>query len=296
VAGSGVHAGGVDLNDAAAQLYGLDPAEFTAARNALAKATTDRAAAAAIKALRKPTLPAWLANQLVRAVHGDVDELTQLGDDLHAAHLSRDGGRLRELTPRRHRLVADLVKTARGLAKDAGHPTTTAVADKLTETLDAALVDPDAAAMLRHVGFGVVDETGEPAQVTLIKVTRPPAPTAAAKPTAAQDRSKAQERAEARRRQELQDRLDELVAEADAAETERAEAESALDANEHHLSDLETTIERLTEELAHARDQLKKVRSNTTRLERALTRTTQVAAVAARRRDAARGRLDTFAS
>jgi hypothetical protein len=292
----------MDLNDAAAQLYGLSPAEFTAARNALVKVTTDRSEAAAIKSLRKPTLPAWLANQLVRAVPDRVDELTQLGADLRAAYLSRDGGRLRDLTPQRHRLVTELVKTARGVAKDAGYEVTAAVADKLTETLDAALIDPDAAAMLRtgrltsalrHVGFGVVDETGEPAQVAPIKVTRASTGKAAAKPPAKADRSKMQERVEARRRQELQNRLAELDTEYERAEADRIAAESELDANEHHISDLETTITRLTEELDHARTQLKQVRANTVRLERALARATRLATVAARRRDAARGRLDT---
>jgi hypothetical protein len=47
------------------------------------------------------------------------------------------------------------------------------VADRVTETLDAALVDPGTAQLLRtgrltsalrHVGFGVVDESGESAQ------------------------------------------------------------------------------------------------------------------------------------
>ena len=265
----------MDLNDAAAQLYGLDPAQFTAARNTLVKATTDRAAAAAIKALRKPTLPAWLANQLVRAVPERVDQLTQLGEDLRQAHLSRDGARLRELTPQRHDLVRDLVATARGLANDAGYQVTGAVADRLAETLDAALIDPDAAAMLRtgrltsalrHVGFGVVDEAGEPAQVTPIKAGPPAARKAATKPPATVDRSKAQERVEARGRKELQDRLDELVAEAETAEADRAAAESELDANEHHISDLETTITRLTEELEHARTELKQVRANLHRL------------------------------
>jgi hypothetical protein len=53
-----------------------------------------------------------------------------------------------------------------------GRTVTAAVAERLAETLDAALVDPGAAQLLRggrltsalrHVGFGVVDETGQPA-------------------------------------------------------------------------------------------------------------------------------------
>jgi hypothetical protein len=72
--------------------------------------------AAAIKALRKPTLAAWLANLLVRTDPDSVNDLTELGDELRATHLSADGARLHELTPRRHDLVQQLVKTARAPA------------------------------------------------------------------------------------------------------------------------------------------------------------------------------------
>jgi len=61
-----------------------------------------------------------------------------------------------------------------------GRRVTAQTAERLTETLDAALVDPGAAQLLRtgqltsalrHVGFGVVDENGDPAQLAL---TGPP--------------------------------------------------------------------------------------------------------------------------
>jgi hypothetical protein len=48
-----------------------------------------------LKALRKPTLAAWLANQLVRTDPGQVNDLTELGDQLREAHLSADGPRRR---------------------------------------------------------------------------------------------------------------------------------------------------------------------------------------------------------
>ncbi|MFC0624079.1 hypothetical protein [Kribbella deserti] len=186
----------MDLELVAVDLYGLAPDSFTAARNqaaAQAKAAGEITASAAIKALRKPTLAAWLANQLVRAEPDRVDELTRLGSELREAHLTRDGARLRELTPRRHELVAELVTAATRRAAEQGRKVTEAVADRLTETLDAALVDPTAAQLLRsgrltsalrHVGFGVVDESGTPAHLTSLTI-RPNTPTTAATPTPA---------------------------------------------------------------------------------------------------------------
>jgi hypothetical protein len=65
-------------------------AEFTAARGALVKEAKDageHTASESLKALRKPTLAAWLANQLVRTEPDQVNELTELGDQLRQAHL-----------------------------------------------------------------------------------------------------------------------------------------------------------------------------------------------------------------
>jgi hypothetical protein len=138
----------VDLDTVAVELYGLTPDEFTAAQNQLAK-TACGPLGAAIKALRKPTLAAWLANLLVRADPDGVNALTELGYDLRAAHLSADGAKLRALTPQRHTVVKQLVASAIAEARDLGRTATPAAVDRLTETLDAALIDPGAAQLLR---------------------------------------------------------------------------------------------------------------------------------------------------
>ena len=88
------------------------------------------AAGTTIKTLKKPTLPAWLSNQLVRAEPDQVDELIQRGEQLREAHLSQDGARLRDLTPRRRDLVRDLVKAARAHAKEHGPKVTDDVAER----------------------------------------------------------------------------------------------------------------------------------------------------------------------
>jgi hypothetical protein len=289
----------VDTYSALVELYGLPPEDFIAARNDLAKAVTaagDVAAGAQVKTLRKPTLAAWLANQLVRAVPERIDELTELGAELRDAHLSRDGARLRTF-------VAELARTARFLARDRGRKVTGTVADRLTETLDAALVDPGAAQMLRtgrltsalrHVGFGVVDEAGEPAQIVPIAQERPARTPAAAKRAKPKARSRADDQALQLRRGQLQGQVAEAGAEYDEAAAERAKVESELDANEHHIADMRTAIERLNDELERVRRELKEAQAQTGRLERAMTRATRAVAVAARRRDATQQRLASF--
>ncbi|WUJ72206.1 hypothetical protein OG809_02850 [Kribbella soli] len=289
----------MDFGAATVELYGLTPEQFTAARNDLAKAANaagDPHTATALKALRKPTLAAWLANVLVRADPDGVNSLTELGEQLRQAHLSADGPRLRQLTPRRHSLVAQLVKTARARAQRLHHPVSTQVADKLTETLDAALIDPGAAQLLRtgqltsalhHVGFGVVDETGQPAQLAPIKprvVRSKPSP---------KHRPPADDPVK-RRRTELESRAREADADYTQAEALRLQAEAELDAHEHLEADLKSTIVRLTEELDHANHQLRDAERHTRHLQRERTRTTRQAAQAERRRETNHQRLEAL--
>ena len=154
----------------------MDPEQFTAARNQLAesaRAANDEATAAAIMAMRKPTVTAWLANQLVRTDPDGIHALTELGEDLRLTFLSADAARRRELTRLRRELVSGLAQTARERAAG-GKRVTAQTVQRLIETLDAAVADSGAAQLLRtgqltsglwHVGFGIVDESGDLAQL-----------------------------------------------------------------------------------------------------------------------------------
>ncbi|TCN32134.1 hypothetical protein EV644_12744 [Kribbella orskensis] len=95
----------MEIDAAVVELYGLPPEQFVAARNRLAKEVRDRGdepAAAAIVALRKPTVAAWLANQLVRADPDGIHALTERGEQLRQTYLTADSASRRELTRRRH--------------------------------------------------------------------------------------------------------------------------------------------------------------------------------------------------
>ena len=113
----------VDFRAAVVELYGLEPEQFIADRDQLAKAARDdgdERTSAAIKALRKPTVAAWLANQLVRVDPEGIHALTELGEQLLEAFLSADSARRRELTRQRHPLVRGLVQTARERVAETG--------------------------------------------------------------------------------------------------------------------------------------------------------------------------------
>jgi hypothetical protein len=134
------------VGEATTELYGSDPEGFTERRSALAaqaRAAGDRPAAKEIAGLRKPTRPAWIINQLLRADPGVADQLVQLGDELRAAAAALDGTKIRELSQARRRLVDSLIRQA---LQQAGEDSpSAALREDLTATFGAALADPQVA-------------------------------------------------------------------------------------------------------------------------------------------------------
>jgi hypothetical protein len=139
------------MDTVAEELYGLDPNDFVAARNDLARRLRkagQREVAAEVAKLRRPTPAAWAVNQLARRHRPDVEELVRLGEELREAQdralagaESRD---LRQAGRARRDAVARLTDLAEGLLTErggaAGAHTTEVVA-----TLEAASLDAEAA-------------------------------------------------------------------------------------------------------------------------------------------------------
>src|SRR3954466_14224771 len=155
--------------DAVDRLYGLPREEFVAERDALAKrlrADGSRDEAAAVKALPKPTVAAWAANQAVRSQKRAARELWKAGGELSAAQEAvladkGSGAKLREASERepaeggagarrrgggeRERAAVEtLVAAARGLLGASGGDLSEATIERVRETLHAGAIDADA--------------------------------------------------------------------------------------------------------------------------------------------------------
>lgn len=171
----------MDLDGTIDELYALPREEFIAARAARvkqARAEGDELGAKRLGRLRKPSVAAWLANQLARAHPTEIGELLELGSQLRRAHARLDGRQLQELSRERQRLMRGLRKLAQAIA-----PATEATLRQLDESLIAALADPDAAQDLRagRLESAVASQTEWPAAlVSLAPVAEKPAE----KPTA----------------------------------------------------------------------------------------------------------------
>ena len=143
----------MDFDTVADELYGLPPGEFVASRDRFAKqarADGDKDLAETIKALRRPTAGAWLANMVVRRCPQQVSRMLGLGDEMRAAQAHLVGDRLRQLSSERVEAIASVAREARRLADELGSTFGGPAADELRATLEAAFASPKAAEILRR--------------------------------------------------------------------------------------------------------------------------------------------------
>ncbi len=141
-----------ELTAVAERLYGGPTDVFTEARNRAAreaKGAGSKELAAEITTLRKPSVAAWAVNLLVRREQERIEEVLGLAEQLRAAAAALDGDELRALTRQRRALTSALASTARALARDAGVRLTAPVVDQVEGILNAAMLDPSAAQVVR---------------------------------------------------------------------------------------------------------------------------------------------------
>ena len=144
------------IEQAAEDLYGLPPGEFTRARDARAKELRtggERDAANAVKALRKPTVAAWALNQLTRRRKKDLAALLSAGEQPArgsggAARRRRPLRRSRTRPPRSARWWRSWRADATAMATEAGERSG-GLQEKVAETLHAAALDEETAEELR---------------------------------------------------------------------------------------------------------------------------------------------------
>ena len=264
------------------ELYALAPEQFTAARDTAAKQARDdgdRDLAATIKHWRRPSLGAWLVNQLVRAHPDELDDLLDLGAALREAQDALDGAELRTLSRQRHQAIRGLSELAREQRTIAD-----AAQREFESTLDAALADEGAANAVRSgrlmrsltsSGLEAVDLTDAVAAPDDSPPPRRPTPRrrpASEEPKPKDDRARA---AVAEARAALDDRQAEL----DRAEHELGQARAQATAARDRVAQLEADLERARAESGAAETARREAES--------------AAKKSARARDAARRELDT---
>ncbi|GAB3565124.1 hypothetical protein GCM10027445_10120 [Amycolatopsis endophytica] len=209
------------------ELYALPRDEFTSARTERAKQVKARRPdlAKRIARLRKPTVSAWLVNQVGRRHASEVEQLADLGGQLRSAHQKLAGDELRSLSRERNELIRRLSGFAGTIAAEAGVTYSDSAERQVEATFEAAVSDPDAAAEVRagRLSGALTPSSSEDWLASALAASprkRAPAPKKEPAP------KKAREDPDAKRRQAA---LEEAREKADAAASARDEAHNTVE-------------------------------------------------------------------
>jgi hypothetical protein len=139
------------------QLFQLPPDRFLAERKRLVDALRragDRAGAAAVDKLHRPSVCAWAVNQVAHREGRRMDALFEAGDALKRAHAQLQAGasadHLKQAEASERALVRELVGCTEAVLQGAGHAVTAGTSREIHDTFHgAALADDDVRALLR---------------------------------------------------------------------------------------------------------------------------------------------------
>ena len=229
------------MSNATDRLYELPLEEFTAARNALAKETGD----AAVKQLKKPSVPAWAVNQLARRREVDLRRLLRAGEKLEAAQKQALRGGSQSAFERARSDERDAVRRLRTAAaevlREGGHPASDQSLERIAQTLHAGAATEEGRAALRAGRLtDDIEPQGFDAFAALAGQIAPPARRGKKKevergPTAADRR-----------------RVEKAREDAAAARADADEAKARLDAAERELAKLRREAERASQKADRA--------------------------------------------
>jgi len=239
------------------KLYQAPLAEFTAARNELAK-TAAPAEARAIRALPKPNVPAWAVNQLYWRERRTYDALVRASERLRAAHARSLGGKkpdLAVLELQHGAAVKAAAESIRGMLGRMGDPATPATMKAVIDTLQALPGGGPPGRLSRPLaplGFGALGAlmkgAATPKMLAEVVAFAPPKP---AKPTVNE-----REVAERRAREDAATRLRELRAQSTRIARELSATRVALQRAEREQSALEAKLQKTTADVARHRSDI----------------------------------------
>lgn len=247
--------------DAVQELYQVPITQFVAERKRLAdslKAAGDAKGAKQLLGRHRPTISAWVVNQLYWHARDAFDELLATAEQLRNGELSASGA---------HRdAIAKLRKRAASLLEDAGHGATESTLRRVTTTLSALAAaggfDPDPPGALAAdrdpPGFEAV---GIPAEPALRPEPVKPKPEGKAALAKARKDKEDEEEAEAERRREemaerkrVEDERKRITAERHRIESALRSARADVDAKERAVKALEKKLEEANEDVERAQE------------------------------------------
>jgi hypothetical protein len=238
------------------RLYLQPPECFTKTRDELARGLRERGerdAAQQVKKLRRPSLAAWLVNQLALREPDALEALLAAGQRLRDAEDAMLAGKgdpagLRAAAADEREAIASLIDAARGIASSDGRELNPATLDRVAETLQAAGADAELAERVRA---GRIDK--EVRAATIGASTRVPVSAQKAKA----DDSAADARAERERAR----------VELDGARRDLERAEQRRDRAQDDVEKQTVRLKQARAELADAKRDVKRLEATVKRAE-----------------------------
>jgi hypothetical protein len=217
-----------DLDAELDRLYGLPLGEFTAARNELAKQLRgegNREEAEHVKALRKPSVAAWLVNRIARERELDVQRLLKASETLRSAQAEAAAGHTEAFADARrdeHQALERLAEAAQEIAAREGSGQ--AAVAQATQTLRAAALTDEGRELLKR---GRLSEELEPPGFEALTGLVPAQPRKGKRKRGEEPQQAVRKAREQVKRLREQEREADAAARAAEREAERAEQEAA---------------------------------------------------------------------
>ncbi len=240
-----------DLAAVARELYAQPLRSFVGERDARARAAENRSLAAAIRALRKPSIAAHVVNVFAQESSPALAEALDLARELREAQAELDAAALAGLGRQRRALTRRLAEQAAELARERGEKVTAGTLDAVQQTISAAFFDAQAA---RAVASGRLVRELEPATGLGIELEDAvgggtlddeeplPAPI--------------DELAQRRKRREAERRVQQAEHARAARQREQRQAEADAQDARHRVDECATDVAEAERRLAHARQEL----------------------------------------
>ena len=238
------------------ELYALPLADFTAARNALAK-TLEGDDAVRVKRLEKPSLVPWAVNQLYWRERRTYDRLMASGEALRTAQIGALKGRtsdVRGATGEHRAAVSAAVATANQLAAQAGARPSIEPLSRMLEALSLSPEPPAPAGRFTDL----LQPAGFEALAGVTPVARPHAPAAQPRePASPRHRDATRQQAGPTKTHSRKDALADRRRAAAATAAKKA-AEAAQQAARRKLAHAQAAEERARDQAGVAREQLRR--------------------------------------
>ena len=248
-------------------LYRLPLAEFTTARNALAK-SLPKDQAAPIKALEKPTLVPWTVNQVYWRARSTYDRLMKSGEALRKAQIAALEGRaadVRAASEAHRRAIGEAVAEGERLAAPAGiKPGSDALArtfESLSLATTAAQPPGRLTEAMQPAGFeallGVTPSEAGRAKPE-VRTAKPELVKSSGERRTKNDEHRAKKDERATKNEERLAKAAAAAAERQAAAeaAEKKKHEAAVKAAEHHLERVQAAEQAAREAWERAHDEL----------------------------------------